>query len=145
MTTETKKMIDRIPLEVFNNNNFGLIDEIVSTNYVDRTPQPGIVPTREGFKKLATELKTAFPDLRYTIEDSLESGDTIVHRLSASGTMKSDFMGMRATGKHATWTEIHIGKVVNGRLTEHWGVADQLGMLVQLGVVESPVRVAVTV
>ena len=145
MTTETKKMIDRIPLEVFNNNNFGLIDEIVSTDYVERTPQFGIVPTREGFKKLATELKTAFPDLRYTIEDSLESGDKIVHRLTARGTMKSDFMGIRATGKNATWTEIHIGKVVNGRLTEHWGVADQLGMLVQLGVVESPARVAVTV
>ncbi len=50
----------------------------------------------------------------------------------------------RRPGSDATWTEIHIGRVVNGRLTEHWGVIDQLGMLVQLGVIESPVRVPVT-
>ena len=58
--------------------------------------------------------------------------------------MKGEFAGMPATGKHATWTEIHIGRVVNGRLTEHWGVIDQLSMLIQLGVIESPVRVPVT-
>jgi predicted ester cyclase len=58
--------------------------------------------------------------------------------------MKGEFAGMAATGKHATWTEIHIGRVVNGRLTDHWAVIDQLPMLIQLGVIESPVRVPVT-
>lgn len=145
MTTETQKMIERIPLEVFNRDNFGLIDELLSDTYVERTPQFGVAPTRVGFKQTAIALKKAFPDLRYTIEDSIESGETIVHRLTARGTMQHDYMGMRATGKPATWTEIHIGKVVNGRLTEHWGVIDQLNMLVQLGVIESPVKVAVAV
>jgi predicted ester cyclase len=144
MTTNSK-MIERIPLEVFNNGNFGLLDEIVATDFVEHVPQPGFSPTREGFKKTAIALKTAFPDLHYTIDDSIESGDRIVHRLTASGTMKGDFNGMPATGKRATWTEIHIGRVVNGRLTEHWGLIDQLGMLVQLGVVPAPGRVAVAV
>jgi predicted ester cyclase len=145
MTTDTKKMIERIPLEVLNNGNFGLLDELVSTDYVDRSPQPGVPPTREGFKQSVTALKKAFPDLHYTIDDSIESGDRIVHRLTASGTMKGDFMGIPATGKRATWTEIHIGRVANGRLTEHWGLVDQLGMLVQLGVVPAPGRVPVAV
>jgi predicted ester cyclase len=145
MTTDTRKMIERIPLEILNNSNFGLIDEIYSPTYVEHTPQPGVPPTREGFKQTVVELKKAFPDLRYTIEDAIESGDRIIHRLTANGTMKGDFAGMRATGKNATWTEIHIGKVVNGRLTEHWGLVDQLGMLVQLGVVQAPMRETVTV
>ena len=90
-------------------------------------------------------LKTAFPDLRYTIEDAFDGGDQVVHRATASGTMTGDFMGMPATGKRATWTEIHIGRVVNGRLTEHWGLVDQLGMLVQLGIVPAPAGAPVTV
>ena len=145
MTTETQKMIERIPLEVINNNKFELIDEIYAPNYVEHTPQPGVPPTREGFKQTAIALKKAFPDLRYTIEDVIESGDKIVHRLTASGTMKAEFLGMPATGKQATWTEIHIGRVANGRLTDHWGVIDQLSMLVQLGVIESPARTPVAV
>jgi predicted ester cyclase len=48
-----------------------------------------------------------------------------------------------SSGKPATWSEIHSGRVVNGRLTEHWGLVDQLGMLVQLGIVPAPGRVAV--
>jgi predicted ester cyclase len=145
LTTEIQKMIKRIPLEILNNNRFDLIDEIYATDYVEHTPLPGVAPTREGFKQTAVALKQAFPDLRYTIEDTVESGDRIVHRLTASGTMTADFLGMAATGKHATWTEIHIGRVVNGRVTEHWGLIDQLGMFVQLGVIESPARFPVAV
>jgi predicted ester cyclase len=145
MTTETQKMIERIPLEILNNSKFELIDELYATNYVEHTPAPGVAPTREGFKQTAMALKTAFPDLRYTIEDVIESGDKIVHRLTASGTMKADFLGMPATGKHATWTEIHIGRVANGRLTDHWGLIDQVSMLVQLGVIQSPARVPAAV
>jgi predicted ester cyclase len=145
MTTDTKRMIERIPLEVLNEGKFGLLDELVSTDFVDHVPQAGVPPTREGFKQSVIALKTAFPDLHYTIEDAIESGDRIVHRLTGSGTMKGDFMGMPATGKRATWTEVHIGRVANGRLTEHWGAVDQLGMLVQLGVVPAPERVPVTV
>jgi predicted ester cyclase len=143
--TQTQKLIERIPLEVFNKDNFGLLDELVSDNFVERTPQPGVAPTRAGFKQSAIALKKAFPDLKYTIEDSIESGDKIVHRLTARGTMQNDYMGMRATGKPATWTETHIGRVTNGRLTEHWAVVDQLGLLVQLGVIQNPTKVAVTV
>ena len=138
-------MVERIPLEVLNNGNFGLLDELLSADFVEHFPQPGVPATREGFKQTMIGLKTAFPDLHYAIEDTIESGNQIVHRVTASGTMKSDFMGIPATGKRATWTEIHIGRVANGRLTEHWGLVDQLGMLVQLGIVPAPGRVPVSV
>jgi predicted ester cyclase len=145
MTPEIKLTAERIPLEVINNGNFGLLDELLSTDYVDHTPQPGFAPTRDGLKQSVRALKTAFPDIRYTIERSIACGDEIVHYLKATGTMTGEFMGIAPTGKSATWTEIHIGRGVNGRLTEHWSVADTLGMLAQLGVIESPFRVAVTV
>jgi predicted ester cyclase len=145
MTTDIKRTAERIPLEVVNDSKFELLDEILAPNFVNHFEQAGVPPTREGLKQSLKALKTAFPDLRYTLEDSIACGDQIVHRLSATGTMKGDFMGIPATGKRASWTEIHIGKGVNGRLTEHWAVVDQLGMLVQLGVVPAPGRTPVTV
>jgi len=94
--------------------------------------------------QVAIALRSAFPDLRYTIEDAIEAGDKIVHRATASGTMKGDFLGIPATGTRATWTEIQIGRVANGRLVEHWGLVDQMGMLVQLGIVPAPRQVPVS-
>ena len=144
MTPDIKLTAERIPLEVINNGNFGLLDELLSTDYVDHTPQLGVAPTRDGLKQSLRALKTAFPNVRYTIERSVACGDEIVHYLKATGTMTGEFMGIAPTGKSATWTETHIGRGVNGRLTEHWSVIDQLGMLVQLGIVPAPGRVAVT-
>jgi predicted ester cyclase len=145
MTTDIQRTASRIPLEVINEGNFDLLGELLATDFVDHTPRQGVPATREGLKQAITELKGTFPDVRYTIDDAFTCGDQVVHRLSATGTMTGDFMGIPATGKRATWTEIHIGRVVNGRLTEHWGLVDQLGMLVQLGIVPEPGRVPATV
>jgi steroid delta-isomerase-like uncharacterized protein len=132
-------------IEIFNDGNVGLIDEIYAPDFVNRTAQPGMAPTREGFKQWATAFRTAFPDIHYTIEDSIEAGDKFVSRLTATGTMRGDFAGMPATGKHATWTEIHIVRTANGQVVEHWGLVQELGMMVQLGVIPAPGRVAVAV
>ena len=112
MTTFLKNL-DRIPLEIINQGKLELIDELYAPEYVDRTPQPGLAPTRDGFKQFVTSLRTAFPDIRYTIEDSIECGNKFVHRVTAKGTMTGEFAGMAPTGKHATWTEIHIVRFVN--------------------------------
>jgi len=143
MTPDIKLTAERIPLEVINNGNYDLLNELMTTDFVDHTPQPGVAPTRDGLKQSLRALKTAFPNVHYTIERAIACGDEIVHYLKATGTMTDEFMGIAPTGKSATWNEIHIGKGVNGRLTEHWSLVDQLGMLVQLGVVQSPVRTPV--
>ena len=78
--------------------------------------------------------RAAFPDLTYTIEDEIVDGDKVVNRTMGSGTMKGDFMGMKASGKKATWQEIHIARLDgSGKMVEHWGTVDMAGMLQQLG------------
>ena len=144
MTTNLKVKLDRIPLEIFNQGKLQLIDELYAPDYRDRSVQPGMAPTREGFKQFVTSLRTAFPDLHYTIDDSIESGDKFVTRLTASGTMRGEFAGMPATNKHATWTEFHIVRVNNDLVVEHWGLVQELGMMVQLGVIPAPGRTLVT-
>jgi predicted ester cyclase len=144
MTTDLKIKLNRIPLEIFNQGKLQLIDELYAPDYRDRSVQPGMAPTREGFKQFVTSLRTAFPDLHYTIDDSIESGDKFVTRLTASGTMRGEFAGMPATNKHATWTEFHIVRVNNDLVVEHWGLIQELGMMVQLGVIPAPGRTLVT-
>jgi len=104
-----------------------------------------LVDTLEICTRLWREDHATYHGKRYSIDDAIMCGDQIVHRLTATGTMTGEFMGIAPTGKHAKWSEIHIGRGINGRLTEHWALVDQLSMLVQLGIVPAPGRVAVSV
>ena len=58
--------------------------------------------------------------------------------------MRGEFAGMPATGKHATWSEIHIVRVADERVVEHWGLTQELGMMIQLGVIPAPGRTPTT-
>jgi predicted ester cyclase len=136
---EIKAVVRRIPEEIYNRGNLALADQVFGADYVEHVPlPPGFPVGLAGLKQFVTAVRTAFPDFRYVIEDEIAEGDRCVVRVTASGTMRGDFMGMPATGKHAAWQEIHIAQFAGGKLVEHWACIDQLGMLQQLGVIPAP-------
>jgi predicted ester cyclase len=116
----------------------GIFDELVSRDAVDHALPPGSPKGLEGAKGFYTMLRAAFPDLAIRVEATVAEGDLVVHRATSSGTMKGPFQGVPATGKHATWTEMHILRVQNGKVVEHWANVDQLGMLQPLGLAPVP-------
>jgi steroid delta-isomerase-like uncharacterized protein len=137
-TEENKRNASRFLEEVINRGNFEVVDEVSASTVVDHATPPGAAPGPEGLKQWLRMFRTAFPDLHYTIEDSIAEGDKVVQRVRAKGTMQGDFIGMPASGKSATWEEIHITRFENGKAAEHWAVVDQLGMMQQLGYAEAP-------
>ena len=46
-------------------------------------------------------------------------------------------MGIPATGKKISYEEIHIVRIAGGKMVEHWGIEDQMGLMQQLGVIPS--------
>jgi predicted ester cyclase len=89
----------------------------------------------EGLKQFISLFRAGFPDLHFTIEDMIAAGDTVVVRQTYRGTHKGELMGISPTGKQVTITSIDIGRFTGGKLVEHWGATDSLGLLQQLGVV----------
>jgi predicted ester cyclase len=139
MSTEDNKAITRrLVEEVINAGNLDAASQYFTPDYVDHAAPPGLPPGVEGFKAFFTGFRAAFPDLHYHIDDAVAEGDMVVQRATAHGTMKGDFLGMKATGKSATWGEMHIVRVKNGKIVEHWANVDQLGMLQQLGLAPAP-------
>ena len=136
-TDQNKKIAERLPIEI-SKGNIAVFDEVVAPNAVDHAVPPGMPPTLEGAKQFFTAFLTAFPDLKYTIEDTIAEGDYVVQRVTGTGTMKGSFQGMPPSGKRVTWSEMHIVRFANGKVVEHWANVDQLGMLTQLGFIQPP-------
>jgi steroid delta-isomerase-like uncharacterized protein len=134
MTAETNKAtIRRMVEEIQNGDNLALIDELLTPTFVNHTPAPGLSPDREGIKQLLSMFRAAFPDGVTTIEDMIAQGDKVVTRKTYRGTHQGEFLGIPPTGRRVSVGLIDMMRLVDGKVVEHWNVADDLSMLQQLG------------
>jgi len=90
----------------------------------------------EGTKEVITTLRTWFPDFRMHLEDIVASEDRVWARFRATGTNLGSVMRIPPTGKKVSLDVIDIVRFRNGRIVEHWGVPDQLGLMIQIGAVK---------
>jgi predicted ester cyclase len=74
-------------------------------------------------------------DFSLVVEDVAVEGDTVWSRNRARGTNTGSVMGHPPTGKPVDVDVIDIVRFEGGRIVEHWGIADQLGLMLQVGVV----------
>jgi steroid delta-isomerase-like uncharacterized protein len=110
--------------------------EFLADDFVEHEETPGLAPTRDGVVELFRTYKAAFPDLRFTAEDVLPSGDKVVARVRITGTHQGELLGIPATGKPVAVQAIDIIRFGDDGLAhEHWGVLDAMAMMQQLGVV----------
>jgi predicted ester cyclase len=75
----------------------------------------------------------AFPDVVVTERDLIACGDKVVERSSAVATHSGSMMGEKSTNKRVAWSEIHIYRVEDGKISEHWAEIAMMELLQQIG------------
>ena len=109
--------------------------DLVADDFVEHQGMPAL-PTKEGTLEFFRTLLAAFPDMHMSAEDLIASGDKTVARVKVTGTHKGEFMGVPPTGTRVDVQLIDIMRFGGaGLVCEHWGVADMLSLMQQLGVV----------
>ena len=137
MSEENERVFRCMIEEGFNKGNLAALDELFAPDFIEH--QDGFVPPNiEGVKGAIVSLRTPFPDLKLTIEEIVASGDSTWARITARGIHRAPFMGRPATGKSFAITVIDICRFEAGQIVEHWGVADRLGLMGQLGLLPPP-------
>lgn len=131
---ETRAFLRTWVAEVWNKGNIALADQMIAANYVYHDPEHPLHGP-EGFKSLHAMYRSAFPDLQFTIEDTVVEGDKVAWRFKGEGTHKGELQGIPPTGKRVVVTGTLISRIANGQFVEDWNALDLLGMLQQLGVV----------
>ena len=125
----------RSTYERINKGDIDGFGDLVASDFVEHQGMPAL-PTKEGTLEFFRSLLAAFPDWHMTVEDLIAGGDKAVARVTVTGTHKGEFMGVPATGTHVDVQLIDIMRFDDaGLVCEHWGVADMLSLMQQLGVV----------
>ncbi|MEK6274516.1 MAG: ester cyclase [Actinomycetota bacterium] len=141
-TEENKAIVRRVNDEVWSEGHLDVIDELIADDFVATVVgAPEQIRGLQGFREFVVMYRTAFPDLRITVDEQFAEGETVITRWTAIGTNEGELMGMPATGKQATTAGININRISGGKLVEGWGLFDQLGLLQQIGAIPVPTSV----
>ena len=110
-----------------------MIDAFFDPDFVGHTPTGDT--NFERHKQHRAALYTAFPDLKWTVEDMIAEGAKVAVRFRVCGTQKEAYQGIPPTERLINVTGVAIYKIAGGKLTEDWAFMDTLGIMTQLGVV----------
>lgn len=108
-----------------------VLDAYIALDVIEH--QRGNQPGLEGAKGVARALHRWMSDFSLTVEDIAVSGDVVWTRNRARGVNTGSVMGFGPTGGPVETDVIDIGRFEDGKLVEHWGIADQMGLLLQVG------------
>lgn len=108
-----------------------VIEELLAPDCVEH--QRGNNPGRDGAVQVATTLHRWMSEFSLTVEDIAVAGDVVWTRNRARGVNTGSVMGNPATGKPVEVDVIDICRFQDGMVVEHWGIADQVGLLLQVG------------
>jgi len=136
MSLEENKAVVRRFTEELNKGNLDVVDEVFAADCVRRgasAEQQG----SEAFKRSLAGLHTVFPDWHSTNEDMVAEGDQVWVRWAGRGTHRGEFRGVAPTGKQVTMLGVRTYRFAGGKVVEHWGLANDLGVMQQLGAVPS--------
>jgi steroid delta-isomerase-like uncharacterized protein len=128
-----KALIQRLFDEVLNAGNFGLLDQLIGASYVEHNPVANQAAGAAGVRDRIRELRKAFPDLRFVLDDLVGEGEVVAARYHWQGTHKGTFLGIAPTGRRLSVRGMDFYRLEDGRVIEHWDVVDEFGMLSQLG------------
>ena|SRR5437879_6876083 len=139
MPFDNKAIILGLYEEVWNERKLEVVREIISPSHALHAPNiSGSSIGPEAYKNQVVRFLAGYPDLRFTVEDTVVEKDKVVACWTLSGTHKGDFMGIPATNRKVSVDGMTIHHVADGKIMDSYSNWDALGMMQQLGVIPVP-------
>lgn len=133
---DNKSIVRRYYEQVVNTGNVDLVESFVSPEYTEVDEGKRNAIGIEGAKAHIIGVRQTYPDLHITIEQQIAEGEWVVTCITARGTHKGSWLGIKPTGKPVAFTGVNVDRVVDGRIVEHGGAANMLGPLLEIGAIK---------
>lgn len=130
---ENKQLVWRVYESIFNEGRVDEVDTYLAPDMIDHD-QPSFSFGKDP-REAAARIRTAFPDVRFTVEAQIAEGDCVLTRWTAAGTHLGELNGVPGSARSVRVEGMFLDRVDGGRITESWSSWDALGLLQQLGLV----------
>ena len=131
-------VVRRFIEQVLNKGDIDQAGQYVWEDVIEEMPLPRQGPGLIGLKDVLEEMKAAFPDIHWKIEEQMSDGDRVMTRFVWTGTHLGPFLGIPPTGRNVSVWGVVIDRIVDGRIKQTRIIMDALGMMAQMGVIPAP-------
>jgi steroid delta-isomerase-like uncharacterized protein len=135
MAEQENLRLARESIEAWSAHDPDRLTKIVDEKFVAESDAlPASVNGPRGLAQFMSVYVTAFPDLRFEIEQQLADGDFVVTRWIATGTHRGVLMGIQPTNRRAVTHGCTVSQFQKGKGIHDWIYWDSGNLLRQLGV-----------
>jgi steroid delta-isomerase-like uncharacterized protein len=134
-TTENKEIARRFIEECWNHGDKAAMRDLIADKCRYHDP---VFPGVDNVEQHITSCRSAFPDLRFTIEDMIGERNEVVVHWTVRGTHKGPFLGVQPTNRACTVSGTSISRMEGGKLVEQWADWNVMTLMEQLGVAAAP-------
>jgi predicted SnoaL-like aldol condensation-catalyzing enzyme len=128
------RLIQRYFDEVWNDGQLDVLDELLTADYINHSPGlPNPKPGPADLKPIVVHMRSAMPDLHYTILDLVVSEDKVAAFVRLTATHTGSLFGIAPTGRRIDVRQMQIERIREGKICEHWRLTDDLSLMRQLG------------
>ena len=120
--------------ELWTYGDINVVDELAAPDAIGhgQIEEDGQI-NLEQFRALFRNIRNAFPDIQFTIEQTVAADDMVVVRWRAVATHTGEFLGPPPTGRRVEFTGMSMTKMADGKIVRGWDNWDQLALLTQIG------------
>ena len=131
--TEPKAVVEELSRRMVAGDD-RVFDELVSEDMVNHAAGP---QGRDGLRQILATIRHDFGDVEFEHHHIIAEGEFVAGHVTVRGVHRASTMplltGIDPTGVEVSWAFIHIWRVVDNQVVEHWACRDDLGLLHQIG------------
>jgi steroid delta-isomerase-like uncharacterized protein len=135
---ENKQVAQKFIEEIFNKGNLEGVSRFVTPDFIYHARGEDVKGI-EKFKNWISSDRSIFPDIRFTIVDSISESNKVATAWIVEATHQKEFRGIPATHKKFETVGVNIFHFEGNKIKEAWIVADGLTAALQLGVVKTEI------
>jgi steroid delta-isomerase-like uncharacterized protein len=137
MSEENKTMVRRFA-QIFHTGNLDDVDELFAPGFSARLPGSVGPLDREGWKEFTRPFMSGFSDRELVVESVVAEADEAAARVTFRGRHTGDFQGAPPTEREVAFTGMAWFRMAEGKIVEHWGEFDAMGLMQQIGAIPEP-------
>ena len=126
------QLVRRLHRELLAARDPEVVRDFFGEDFVSHNNPPGFPPGAEGVMHFFAVIAAGFPDVEVTIDELFTAGDRVAVATTFTGTHEGELMGLAPTGRRVAVTGIDLLRIADGRIVEHRGLTDTVGLMRQL-------------